>query len=1369
MGLEDVSLLPRFDGTPEKLRLFTLNFKRYLKSTVPGSEKVLEGEEATTEEQRDHVHLSLLLALEKCEETVALVVRGHDDPTSAWRALNDFYRHANDEGKKSEYLSEFVESATWRDDDTQDSYGKRVLSAYEKMKAVYDMCEEMTKETATAWVLFALFHSSKPKDFAAELKTPPAKVNEMVMKVLHATAPRSTTALQEPLPDRVYRMSAKRRTPEGRRGRQQRQKSVCKWCRKYGYHAESECFENPDNMGDLEHHQQQHQGRSSRRAPQAVPTQRHRTPVAARLEPRHVSLKAVHGPGHMPPASAIGVDSQSSVHIISSKSLFTNIRRLHAPVRVQGVGGEVSVTHAGSVLLRISTTDDSEVLLTLHDVMFLPDFGFNILSAGALVDNGIVATLSKDDSSLLLPSGASVPLERVGDNTFFFHVNNERPALQRCHAVHSLRTWHRRLGHRAVSTVRKALQEQSISFHEEESDDSIRGDGSDTAACEECMPFKAVRKTISKRAKGHDAPPGAILHLDLLGPFPASVHGSKYALVLVDEHTRFVELTFLKRKSEVCDALRRFLQATSLPVERGTLIQTDSDPVFTSRAFVVTARELGLRMRYSPPYVHEHNGLVERSIRTIKESAAAMLHAAEVPAAERSKFWSAALDHAAWVYNLMPHSKLKGSPYQALFQRPPPLDQLHVFGCRAFIYDHVRTDKAPAFPRRALEGIYLGWDRSCNAHRIFVTATQCVRSSIHVDFVERPRRAPQGGAFPESPLADPRDAPTARDDHPWVATITATSGPDEAQPSPTANVASEEAATPGTSNSTAPPIPCDSGEQAKQPTTGDDNSTSTDDAPTLDDTDILCMKTTLMPNAMVQVSQAKPPPVPTSWRQAMASPDKDKWQDAFTTEWANMVRHDVFDIVDSRHVPLQAKPIPSKLVFAVKHKPDGSTLHKVRFVCCGNRQTDDTYEDVFSPTTRFEALRVFLAVTAHRHMQLCQFDVSAAFLHADLDVDNVFVRPPAAANLPAGSLLKLRKSLYGLRQAPKLWYASVWRTISASGFKRLRSDACVFAKADLSALVCVHVDDFLVAATSDEAMRDAEAMLASCYELKNLGAPKKYLSIAIDYNRAAGTMTLSQEEYVQALLKQHGLQDCNAKATPLPAKIKLVPAETAEIDVGEYQSIIGSLLYLAVSTRPDISYATSVLSRFIQQPAKQHLHAARHVLKYLKGTAALGLQFTAAARLRLTGYSDASHMSDPSTSKGHGGYCFTVAGGPVTWLSKRLPLLTTSSAETEYVAAARAAQAAIYVRQLLAELGFDLEPTPLFMDSQSAMCIANNPVVKGGSKHIRLRFHVLRELIADGTIAVKYEPGKTLLADMLTKSLPRPALETCREQVLHAR
>ena len=1283
--------LPRFKGAADQLRLFQLNFKRYVKKTMPGAEKVLEGDDTATTEEKEHVHLSLLMALEECEEAVAMIVRGYDDAAAAWKALINYYKHDSDEHRKNKYVHELVQAAAWCEGDEQDNYSKRVLKVFEKVKAVFDTTELITREQAMAWVLFAVFDHSKPKDFLKELNAPTATVNEMMTKVLHAAPPQQQPPTMQDVDERLFRMSAKRSASEHRTRQLRDKRAVCKWCGKFGFHRAQDCFHNPANNTGMDNNNNNSSSSSSASGAKHYynnssriahngrnhGSQRHhqrRGPLAQRLEHtgahKHVALKMSEHAAAQLPANAIGIDTQSSVHIFGNRTSFQHLRPLSKPLNVTGVGGAVTVLEQGTVCLKARSTDDSNVWLTIHNVLFLPGFQYDILSAGRLIDSGVRLCLSPGTSSLFV-DGAELELACHGDSTFYLVATaaNHSPRTK-CMAVHTLHTWHRRLGHRSATAVRKALAAQRIDYvtgadkdcdHDHESHDDI--------SCSDCLAFKASRKPVSKSAQRCAASAGDVLHLDVIGPFPPSIHGSKYAMVWLDEKTRFMECVFIKTKNDVCEALRRFIATTAVPVNRGALVQTDSDPVFTAHRFVATCKELGLRVRYSPPHVHQHNGLVERSIRTLKESAASMLHTSALPLDGKDAFWSAALDHAAWVYNLMPHTSIGTSPYHALFNKAPPIDQVRVFGCKAFIYDHVRTDKSATFPRRALDGHYIGYDARSNSHRVFVTSTQRVRSSINVDFVEEPSPAGQGGAFPASPIIGGKEQRAQQEEQQQQRRLKGHSAA-QLQPTamwltPTTSLAPSTADSmeqqrdgsdmasdsmqqgdqstadsmqqlqqheqqqvapvamaqgdPGTADSMQQPQPAqqeapDSMEQGDPLTDpmwqhsiasstaeahgdGDtiinssnsvhtdldetDASTSSDcsDDSTGYDTDILCLRTTLLKDAMVQRSQRKQPPVPTTWRKAMASPDKAKWQDAFVAEWQNMIRHDVFDIVEQRTVPLGLNAIPSKLVFAVKHNVDGSTMHKVRFVCCGNRQGEDTFDDVFSPTTRFEALRTFLAVTTHRRMLLCQFDVSAAFLHADIDLDNVFVRPPEAANLPPGSLLKLRKSLYGLRQAPKLWYASVWKTIGASGFERLRSDACVFVNHDRTIMVCVHVDDFLIAATTQDLMDQAEQMLAANYRLKNLGMPKKYLSIAIAYDIQQGTMTLAQGDYVDTVLKQQGLEDCKPKATPLPAKVKLVPGAQAEVDVREYQSIIGSLLYLAVSTRPDISYATSVLSR----------------------------------------------------------------------------------------------------------------------------------------------------------------------------------------------
>ena len=239
--------LPRFKGAADQLRLFQLNFKRYVKKTMPGAEKVLEGDDTATTEEKEHVHLSLLMALEECEEAVAMIVRGYDDAAAAWKALINYYKHDSDEHRKNKYVHELVQAAAWCEGDEQDNYSKRVLKVFEKVKAVFDTTELITREQAMAWVLFAVFDHSKPKDFLKELNAPTATVNEMMTKVLHAAPPQQQPPTMQDVDERLFRMSAKRSASEHRTRQLRDKRAVCKWCGKFGFHRAQDCFHNPAN------------------------------------------------------------------------------------------------------------------------------------------------------------------------------------------------------------------------------------------------------------------------------------------------------------------------------------------------------------------------------------------------------------------------------------------------------------------------------------------------------------------------------------------------------------------------------------------------------------------------------------------------------------------------------------------------------------------------------------------------------------------------------------------------------------------------------------------------------------------------------------------------------------------------------------------------------------------------------------------------------------------------------------------------------------------------------------------------------------------------------------------------------------------
>ena len=216
------------------------------------------------------------------------------------------------------------------------------------------------------------------------------------------------------------------------------------------------------------------------------------------------------------------------------------------------------------------------------------------------------------------------------------------------------------------------------------------------------------------------------------------------------------------------------------------------------------------------------------------------------------------------------------------------------------------------------------------------------------------------------------------------------------------------------------------------------------------------------------------------------------------------------------------------------------------------------------------------------------------------------------------------------------------------------------------------------------------------------------------------------------------------------------------VDQPLYQSVVGSLMYLATCTRPDIAYAVGMLARFSSKPNQSHWVAVKRVLRYLKGTVNYGLLYGDDSGV--LAYSDADWVGDIDDRKSTSGYMFQIAGGPVSWRSKKQDTVALSTAEAEYVALANAAQECAWMRRLLSELGDSQRgPTNILEDYQSCIAMAKNPKFHGRAKHVDIKHHFIREQVSDGSIELKYCPTGEMLADMLTKGLAQQRFSFLRE------
>ena len=322
--------------------------------------------------------------------------------------------------------------------------------------------------------------------------------------------------------------------------------------------------------------------------------------------------------------------------------------------------------------------------------------------------------------------------------------------------------------------------------------------------------------------------------------------------------------------------------------------------------------------------------------------------------------------------------------------------------------------------------------------------------------------------------------------------------------------------------------------------------------------------------------------------------------------------------------------------------------------------------------------------------------------------------------------------------------------------------------------VPVWVDDITFASKSQSSIDACIKELKEMFDLRDLGATTYLLGIEIRRDWKNHSISLSQRQYILNILERFNMTDCHPVSTPMDPGLHLdktmgskSPEDIAAMKEIPYLSAVGALMYLAVSTRPDIAYATGVLARFSSNPGLAHWKAVKHLLRYVKGTMDVKLTYSPSSYGELfTSYSDADHGGCKDSGRSTSGYLLKVGTGAVSWRSKLQPIVALSTTEAEYVAAVEAGKEMLWMRNILVEFGYDFSgPSKLQMDNQSAITVAKNPEHHGRMKHLDLRYYWLREKVESGLISPDYVGTAEMPADILTKALPRQKVVVCRQMM----
>ena len=716
-------------------------------------------------------------------------------------------------------------------------------------------------------------------------------------------------------------------------------------------------------------------------------------------------------------------------------------------------------------------------------------------------------------------------------------------------------------------------------------------------------------------------------------------------------------------------------------------LRSDRGGEYLSDEFSAYLKAAGTTRKLTVHDTPEHNGVSERLNRTIMEKVRAMLHDSGLP-----KFlWAEAVAHAVYLKNRTWTRTIGDTtPYEILHGRKPNLGDLHAWGCKVRVSPKV--DTISKLESRSFVGRWVGFDEETkDGHRIYwaekrrISVERNVKFNFEADEIivgDLPLEGEQGSDERLSTIAP------GTTDHNHQSATTGT----ELRQISVENIQNRQ------ENLTSDPEPVEGrGKRVRKETeyvrmlregsavTGGRNilpkglqhGTNTQIAEPTNTTN-----TDVVEQAMATVIESVEGLTPT-YAEARRRPDWPKWEDAIKKELRGLDESGTWRLVKR---PPDANVVDSKWVLKIKKNAAGEIdKYKAQLVARGFTQIYGVdYYETYSPVARLASFRLLMAIAARNGWALDNFDFDQAFLNSILGEDEIIYleQPPGYKRKDREQwVYRLLKSLYGLKQGSKNWYDALHKALLELGFTRSDADHGVFFKRigkDII-ILAIHVDDGMVTGNNVAHIKRFKEEINKKYKITDLGPVYSLLGIKVTRNLIEKTISLSQQAYIEAIITKFNFDDLKPCATPMDpsAPLSKTQSPTKLDDISKmrnipYREAVGSLMYAAMGTRPDIAFATSTVAQYCENPGWKHWEAVKRIFRYLLGTKKLELTYGGEDR-GLVGYVDTDGASQDHR-RAISGFVFMVDGGAVSWSSKKQELVTLSTTEAEYVAATHAAK-----------------------------------------------------------------------------------------------
>lgn len=1103
-------------------------------------------------------------------------------------------------------------------------------------------------------------------------------------------------------------------------GKPIRQRPYCTHCKKKG-HTEPTCWE---------------------KYPQLNPRKKKNTAIIAAQgeEDPSVCLMAKYEDSDFPRNSGDWfVDSACSIHMTYDKSLFSSYSPGdHSPVRL-GNKTTANVAGSGNVTLLIKVNGRNRKCY-LKNVLHVPQLGYQLLS---------IPTLDKSGKASLFESGRVFIQSRdvlLATGTLqgnLYRLDTLQPEPNSAFLSVEMETWHRRLAHLSPATISEMAARNLVHGL------NLKKGSPNLGHCEGCILGKGHRSPIPKVSSSKSTKLLQLVHSDVNGPIETpSLGGSRYFVTFIDDYSKWTVLYTMQRKSDTFDCFKRYhayaekhtgatissvnvIKRVDKTKAQIKALRTDNGGEYISLKFKDYLEKHGIQHQLTVAYTPQQNGVAERMNRTLMDCARSMLHSANL----EEQFWAEALATAVHIRNRVLSRSLPSNqtPFHRWMGKPPDFSYLRVFGSRCF-YVTPKTKKKK-LDARARPGIMLGYPSQSKGYKIWDVDSKKMIVSRDVQFLEHTHENTDAEVNPDN--------------------VSVQGG--EVKLKVEQNIVPPNIDSENDSHDTDHP------EEDSETTSDEEFEDATDSpAPVLrrstrvrKQTGEWWKNTTMLAHALAAEV------VPSSFKVATAPENITFWNPGIESEHASLLKCQTWKLIDYKK---GMKVLPSKYVFKIKeNKP------KVRLVALGCRQVSGIdYNETYAPVVTMTTIRSVLAIVACNNLELEQMDVKTAFLNGDLEED-VFMAVPEGlrSKWTENKVCKLQKSIYGLKQSPRQWYAKMHEFLLNLKFASSRNDPCLYVR-HLSSkilIIALYVDDLLIAGNSMLEIKSLKAELSRRFEMKDMGAASVMLGIKISRERASRKLFISQHDYAITVLERFGMETSKPVSTPMDKTfLDLVTVQSDPIDSVRYRQAIGSLMYLMIGSRPDLAFAIGKLSQHCENPNENHWIAVKRLLRYVKGTTTFGILYDGSNSSTIKGFSDADWAGCKLTRKSTSGLIFIIAGGAVCWKSKKQTCVATSTCEAEYIALCLATKEAIWLSRLVADIKQSSAPEiiGIGVDNDGAIDTGKNSSVNQRNKHIDIQYHFVRDSVQSNLVRLLQVNTEEQLADPFTKPLDRVSFEKLR-------